>query len=387
MAAGAKGAARSMGDEPGLNITADGGRSRLAARGRWITSRLAGVAGELDRVQPSPAGGATIDLAEVTAMDTAGAWLVERTRVRLAASGAAVELTGVKPDHLRLIERVRRAGMPEPLPPRRRPTLVDTIASLGKATIDSLARGGEMLSFLGAVVSTWARLWMRPNQIRFTSLVSHIEQVGLDAMPIVGLITFLVGVVLAYQGVDQLRRFGAEVFTVDLVAISVLREMGILLTAIMVAGRSGSAFTAQIGTMQVNEEVDAMRTMGLDPIEVLVLPRVMALVISVPLLTFFANMMALVGGGLMAMVLIDITPTQFINQTRQAIGMWTFWVGIIKAPVFAFIIGMVGCFEGLKVKGSAESVGRLTTQSVVEGIFLVIVFDAFFSILFSYIGI
>ncbi len=387
MAAGAKGAARSMGDEPGLNITADGGRSRLAARGRWITSRLAGVAGELDRVQPSPAGGATIDLAEVTAMDTAGAWLVERTRVRLAASGAAVELTGVKPDHLRLIERVRRAGMPEPLPPRRRPTLVDTVANLGKATIDSLARGGEMLSFLGAVVSTWARLWMRPNRIRFTSLVSHIEQVGLDAMPIVGLITFLVGVVLAYQGVDQLRRFGAEVFTVDLVAISVLREMGILLTAIMVAGRSGSAFTAQIGTMQVNEEVDAMRTMGLDPIEVLVLPRVMALVISVPLLTFFANMMALVGGGLMAMVLIDITPTQFINQTRQAIGMWTFWVGIIKAPVFAFIIGMVGCFEGLKVKGSAESVGRLTTQSVVEGIFLVIVFDAFFSILFSYIGI
>ncbi len=387
MAAEAKGAARSMGDEPGLNITADGGRSRLAARGRWITSRLAGVAGELDRVQPGPAGGATIDLAEVTAMDTAGAWLVERTRVRLAASGAAVELTGVKPDHLRLIERVRRAGMPEPLPPRRHPTLVDTVAGLGKATIDSLARGGEMLSFLGAVVSTWARLWMRPNRIRFTSLVSHIEQVGLDAMPIVGLITFLVGVVLAYQGVDQLRRFGAEVFTVDLVAISVLREMGILLTAIMVAGRSGSAFTAQIGTMQVNEEVDAMRTMGLDPIEVLVLPRVMALVISVPLLTFFANMMALVGGGLMAMVLIDITPTQFINQTRQAIGLWTFWVGIIKAPVFAFIIGMVGCFEGLKVRGSAESVGRLTTQSVVEGIFLVIVFDAFFSILFSYIGI
>jgi len=387
MAAGAKGAARSMGDEPGLNITAEGGRSRLVARGRWVTSRLAGVAGELDRVRPSPAGGATIDLAEVTAMDTAGAWLIERTRVLLAANGGEVELTGVKPDHLRLIERVRRAGMPEPLPPRRRPTLVDTVANLGKATIDSLARGGEMLSFLGAVVTTWARLWIRPNRIRFTSLVSHIEQVGLDAMPIVGLITFLVGVVLAYQGVDQLRRFGAEVFTVDLVAISVLREMGILLTAIMVAGRSGSAFTAQIGTMQVNEEVDAMRTMGLDPIEVLVLPRVMALVISVPLLTFFANMMALVGGGLMAMVLIDITPTQFINQTRQAIGMWTFWVGIIKAPVFAFLIGMVGCFEGLKVKGSAESVGRLTTQSVVEGIFLVIVFDAFFSILFSYIGI
>jgi phospholipid/cholesterol/gamma-HCH transport system permease protein len=376
-----------MGDEPGLSITAEGGRYRMAARGRWITSQLTRVADELDRAPPGGAGEATIDLAAVTAMDTAGAWLVERTRARLAAAGATVELAGVQPDHLRLIERVRRAGLPERLPPRRHPSLIDVVANLGEATIDSLARGGEMLSFLGAVVMTWGRLWYRPSRIRFTSLVSHIEQVGLDAMPIVGLITFLVGIVLAYQGVDQLRRFGAEVFTVNLVAISTLREMGILLTAIMVAGRSGSAFTAQIGTMQVNEEVDAMRTMGLDPIEVLVLPRVMALVIAVPLLTFFANMMALVGGGLMAMVLIDISPAQFAEQARQAITLWTFWVGIIKAPVFAFIIGMVGCFEGLKVEGSAESVGRLTTQSVVEAIFLVIVFDAFFSILFSYIGI
>jgi phospholipid/cholesterol/gamma-HCH transport system permease protein len=376
-----------MGDEPALSIAAEGGRQRLVARGRWVTAELARLVPELERATRQAVAGATIDLSAVTAMDTAGAWLVERTRERLAAGGGAVELEGAQPDHLRLIERVRRAGMPERLAPRRYPTLTDVVARLGKATLDSLARGGELLSFLGAVVLTWARLWYRWDRIRFTSLVSHIEQVGLNAMPIVGLITFLVGVVLAYQGVDQLRRFGAEVFTVDLVAISVLREMGILLTAIMVAGRSGSAFTAQIGTMQVNEEVDAMRTMGLDPIEVLVLPRVMALVIAVPLLTFFANIMALVGGGLMAILLIDLTPVQFVNQARQAIGLWTFWVGIIKAPVFAFIIGMVGCFEGLKVKGSAESVGRLTTQSVVEGIFLVIVFDALFSILFSYIGI
>jgi phospholipid/cholesterol/gamma-HCH transport system permease protein len=376
-----------MGDEPALSIAADGGRERLVARGRWVTAELARLVPELERATRQTVAAATIDLSAVTAMDTAGAWLVERTRARLAAGGGTVELEGAQPDHLRLIERVRQAGTPEPIGRRRYPTLTDVVARLGKATLDSLARGGELLSFLGAVVLTWARLWYRWDRIRFTSLVSHIEQVGLNAMPIVGLITFLVGVVLAYQGVDQLRRFGAEVFTVDLVAISVLREMGILLTAIMVAGRSGSAFTAQIGTMQVNEEVDAMRTMGLDPIEVLVLPRVMALVIAVPLLTFFANIMALVGGGLMAILLVDLTPVQFINQARQAIGLWTFWVGIIKAPVFAFIIGMVGCFEGLKVKGSAESVGRLTTQSVVESIFLVIVFDAMFSILFSYIGI
>lgn len=382
-----RGTGGGMGEEPGLSIAADGGELRLAARGSWVTPLLGRVGAELDRVEAGGAKSGVIDLGAVDRMDTAGAWLIERTRARLADAGAKLEFAAVKPDHKRLIDRVQRAGAAETLPPPPHHSLLDIVARLGKATVDTGARSAEMLSFLGAVVLTFVRVLFRPARIRFTSLVSHIEQVGLDAMPIVGLITFLVGIVLAYQGIDQLRRFGAEVFAVDLVAISALREMGILLTAIMVAGRSGSAFTAQIGTMQVNEEVDAMRTMGLDPIEVLVLPRVMALVIAVPLLTFFANMMALIGGGLMVYLLIDISPSQFANQVREAVSMWTFWVGIIKAPVFAFIIGMVGCFEGLKVKGSAESVGRLTTQSVVESIFLVIVFDAFFSIFFSYIGI
>src|SRR5690606_13541990 len=210
---------------------------------------------------------------------------------------------------------------------------------------------------------------------------------GLNALPIVGLLSFLVGVVLAYQGVDQLRKFGADVFMVNLVGVATLREMGILLTAILIAGRSGSAFTAQIGTMQVNEEVDAMRTLGLDPIEVLVLPRMLALIIAMPLVTFFANIMSLIGGGLIGVALVDLTVPQFIRQLQLAVDLWDFWVGIIKAPVFAFLIAMVGCFEGLRVEGSAESVGRLTTQSVVESIFLVIVFDAVFSILFSFLGI
>jgi len=376
-----------MGEEPGLTIAADGGQLRVAARGSWITPLLGRVGTELDRIEPRGATRGVFDLGAVDRMDTAGAWLIERTRARLAEAGGEFSFAGVTPDHQRLLDRVKEAGKAETLPETPHHTLLDVVARLGKGTIGALERGFELLNFLGAVVIAMGRVLVRPRRIRFTSFVSHIEQVGLDAMPIVGLITFLVGIVLAYQGVDQLRRFGAEVFTVDLVAVSALREMGILLTAIMVAGRSGSAFTAQIGTMQVNEEVDAMRTMGLDPIEVLVLPRVMALVVSVPLLTFFANMMALIGGGLMAYLLIDITPSQFAVQVRDAITMWTFWVGIIKAPVFAFIIGMVGCFEGLKVQGSAESVGRLTTQSVVESIFLVIVFDALFSILFSYIGI
>ena len=202
-------------------------------------------------------------------------------------------------------------------------------------------------------------------------------------MPIVGLISFLIGIVLAYQGADQLRRFGAQVFTVNLVGVSVLREMGILLTSIIVAGRTGSAFTAQIGTMQVNEEIDALRTLGLDPLDVLVLPRVLALMVALPLLAFYSDIMALMGGGLAAVYLLGMTPSQFLTQLNNAVTLTHFLVGVSKAPVFAALIAMVGCFEGMRVSGSAESVGRLTTQSVVEALFLVIVFDAFFSIMFS----
>jgi phospholipid/cholesterol/gamma-HCH transport system permease protein len=193
--------------------------------------------------------------------------------------------------------------------------------------------------------------------------------------------------VLAYQGATQLQKFGAEVFVVDLIGVSVLREIGILLTAIVVAGRSGSAFTAQIGSMKVNEEVDAMRTLGLDPIQVLVIPRVLALVLMLPLLAFFSDMMGLLGGGLMAWSVLDVSPGQFIERLNSSIGLWTFWVGIIKAPVFGLLIALVGCYEGLQVANSAESVGSRTTRSVVESIFLVMIVDAVFSIFFAYIGI
>jgi phospholipid/cholesterol/gamma-HCH transport system permease protein len=220
-----------------------------------------------------------------------------------------------------------------------------------------------------------------------TALVNQMERTGLNAMPIVGLISFLIGVVLAYQGADQLRKFGAEIFTVNLVGVGVLREMAIMLTAIVVAGRSGSAFTAQIGTMKVNEEIDAMRTIGLDPMEVLVLPRVVALVLVLPLLTFYADIMGLLGGAVMANWALDISFFQFARQFNEGVPVWSFWVGLIKAPVFAFIIAVVGCYEGFKVSISAESVGQRTTAAVVEAIFLVIVLDALFSIIFSILGI
>jgi phospholipid/cholesterol/gamma-HCH transport system permease protein len=218
-------------------------------------------------------------------------------------------------------------------------------------------------------------------------MVFHVEEVGLNALPIVGLVSFLIGVVLAYQGAVQLRQLGAEIFVVDLIAVAVLRELGVLLTAIMIAGRSGSAFTAQLGTMKVNEEVDALRSLGLDPLEVLVLPRCIALVISLPLLTFFADLMGLLGGGLMAWIELDIGPAVFLERLRDAVSPSSFWVGIVKAPVFAVIIAVIGCYEGLQVRGSAEAVGRHTTRAVVESVFVVIVADALFSVFFDLIGV
>ncbi len=214
-----------------------------------------------------------------------------------------------------------------------------------------------------------------------------MEQTGVNAVPIVGLLSFLIGVVIAYQGADQLRRFGAEIYTVNLLGVGILRELGVLMTAIIIAGRSGSAFTAQIGTMRVNEEIDALRTIGLDPLEVLVIPRLFGLVLTLPMLTLWADVVGLFGGCLMSWGSLGITPPQFLRQLQGSLYPWTFWIGLIKAPSFAFIIALIGCYEGFQVSRSAESVGRLTTLSVVEAIFLVIVADAGFSIFFSILQI
>jgi phospholipid/cholesterol/gamma-HCH transport system permease protein len=231
------------------------------------------------------------------------------------------------------------------------------------------------------------RVLVRPGRLRLTALVYHMDHTGLRCLPILGLLSFMIGVVLAYQGAEQLRRLGAEIYVVNLLGLSILREIGILITAIIVAGRSGSAFTAQIGTMKVNQEIDALRTLGLDPMELLVVPRILALMLVMPLLTFYANMVALSGGAVMSYLLLDINFYQFVTQMRIPIDFWDATVAMIKAPVFALVIGMVGCYEGLLVSGSAESVGLRTTRSVVESIFLVIVLNAFFSVLFSTIHI
>lgn len=354
--------------------------------GAWTIEHATRLARELGDVAPSKAGAALFDLSDLLQLDTSGAWLIARLGRALEAAGTKVETKAGDPDLAALLQRVAETRDVLPTPPRRR-NLSDKIAELGAGVENVLLESRDLLAFLGALVLALGRLALTPWKLRWNAIFSHLEQTGLNALPIVGLINLLVGVVLAFQGADQLARFGAQTFTINMLGISVLREMAVLLTAIVVAGRSGSAFTAQIGTMQVNEEVDALRTIGLDPMDVLVVPRVLALVISLPLLTFFADMMGLLGGGLMCVVLLDISFQQYLSLLNQAITVNHFWVGMAKAPVFAILIALVGCFEGLRVSGSAESVGRLTTRSVVEAIFLVIIVDAMFSIMFSYLGI
>jgi phospholipid/cholesterol/gamma-HCH transport system permease protein len=245
-----------------------------------------------------------------------------------------------------------------------------------------------MLGFLGRITVETTEAVLSPRrELPVPAFVRQVEETGITALPIVGLLAFLIGVVLAYQGADQLRRFGAEIFTVDLLGVGFLRELGGLVTAIIVAGRSGSAFTAYIGTMRVNEEIDAMETMGLNIAEILVLPRVLGLMVALPLLTFYADVVGLIGGMVMCYFDLHITVPVFLRELQQAITIKTLLVGLIKAPIFAFLIALVGCFEGLRVERNAESVGRLTTRSVVESIFLIITFDAAFSVFFSILGI
>ena len=374
--------------EARIDSRVERGVTRLRLEGPWVTRAAAPLDRELSElVQTSVKGEVVLDLSGVTRLDTVGAWLVHRTQEDLAAGGATVRVEGVSDDQKGLLEAVSRVERNEPIKHPDRNILYELALRTGKATYHFRDEAVALLSFLGMLVVKSIATLLRPSRIRVTALAHNIEATGLNAMPIVGLLSFLIGVVLAYQGADQLSRFGAQIFVVNLLGVSVLRELGVLMTAIIVAGRSGSAFTAQIGTMQVNQEVDAMETLGLDPIEVLVIPRVFALAITLPLLSFYASMMAIFGGAFMSYFVLNISFVQFLTQFQAAIGAGTFWVGMVKAPVFAFTIAMVGCYEGLKVSGSAESVGRLTTQSVVVSIFLVIVLDALFSILFATLGV
>lgn len=368
-----------------MHRAGDGHVARLS--GAWTTEALPSLDVALRRLAETDTASLRLDLSGIEHLDTNGAWAISRTANHLGKRGVRVEIVGARPSQSSLLDVVARTEVP---PVRERETgnaLLALAERVGRATVAVLRETRDVVNFLGLTVVTLLATLLHPRRLRITALVAQMERTGLDALPIIGLISFLIGVVLAYQGAIQLQRFGAEIFTVDLVGAGVLREMGILLTAIMVAGRSGSAFAAQLGTMQLNEEIDALRTIGLDPIEVLVLPRVLALVVIMPLLAFYADMMGLLGGAVMATLALDISFVQFTRQLNGAVSMWSFWIGIIKAPLFAFFIGLIGCFRGLRPIRDAAAVGRATTSAVVESVFLVIVLDAVFSIVFSILGV
>lgn len=331
-----------------------------------------------------PASGAlTIDMGGIARLDTLGALVLVRLKQDNAKKNVAINFANASDNAEILMKEVGSHDADAPHEKTDGPAVVLALASVGESVVESGRDVVAGVSYLGAIVSALGRLLLQPWKIRFTPIIFQLDQVALRGVPIIVLISFLVGCIIAQQGIFQLQRFGATPFVVDLVGILVLRELGVLLTSIMVAGRSGSAFTAEIGSMKMREEIDALRVMGLDPVEILVIPRVLALMIGLPLLTFIADMAALFGGGVVAMVYGGISTDVFLSRLQGAIGLNTFLVGLIKAPFMALVIGIIASLEGMAVKGSAESLGRQVTSSVVKSIFMVIVVDGLFAMFFA----
>jgi len=325
-----------------------------------------------------------IDLSEMTRFDTAGAFLLHNL---YNATKQQLKFENFCPEHQELFDLINQMKLGKSPIKKRQSSWARTVMRIGKATVAIWPATFELIAFMGRSWLMLVKALKRPTSLRFISISHQIEAIGIDAVPIISLIAFVISIVLAYQGQVQLKPLGMKQYTVDLIAISVLREMGVLLTAIMIAGRSGSAFTAEIGSMKVRQEVDALRSIGFDLFELLILPRLIAMVIVLPLLTLLADIMGLFGGALISLSLIDMALPEYLERARHAVTGQDFLVGMIKAPVFAFIIAQVGCMHGLKVSGSAESVGKETTISVVKSIFLVLILDGLFSIYFQKIGL
>lgn len=372
-----------------FDTKADGDRMAVTLTGRWDVPTVMANEPALYELVEDPAlekaKHSVVDITGVTRLDTVGAIAVSVLRDQLARHGVA-EIKGARQAQAALLDQVAQVDA-QPLPELPVVTMVDRIANVGKWAVGLALESRELIGFFGELCVVLWGLITHPARFRMISTISHMQQVGLNSMPIVGLLSFLIGVVLTFISGDQLQKFGAGIFIVNLIGLGVLRELGILITAIIVAGRSGSAFTAEIGTMKVNQEVDAMRTIGLDPMEILVVPRVVALILMLVPLGFFADVVEVAGGALMASLTLDISFQQFAAQFQAQVHLQHFWVGMIKAPIFAFVIAMVGCFHGMQVSGSAESVGQQTTASVVQSIFLVIVIDAIAAVVFQQIGV
>ena len=377
-----------MASPPLLTATPSGSVLDLRPGGSWTAAngaaleQLAGsVAAQLDRAEA-----VKLDLAGVRELDTLGAWLIEKLSRRATSAGHRTELIGVADRYAGLIAEVHAVNRHNPQPPPALNPIVAKLNDLGRAAVDATEDVSQFLQMLGSLALALVGVLRRPRSLRLTSLVYQLYRVGFQAIPIMVLITFLIGAIIAQQGFFHFRKFGADSYVVDMVGILVLRELGVLIVAIMVAGRSGSAYTAELGSMKMREEIDALSTMGLDPVEVLILPRIIALVVALPILSFIGSMAALYGGGLVAQLYGGMEPSIYIARLHDAVSVTSFKVGIIKAPFMALAIGIVACSEGLRVKGSAESLGKQTTTSVVKSIFLVIVLDGLFAVFFASIG-
>ncbi len=366
-----------------LALEGTAGDWRLCLNGDWSLAAMIPIEAQLGALPGALHGTLVCDWSHAETPGIGPAWAL---LARLAESGAKpsdIRHVGDPPHFLELLQKLmaeRRAAR-EAAPPLE-PSLERSVGRLGRWVVLQGTEASAVIGFFGRIVTVLGQVFSRPRALRTSSLMRHIYETGITAIPIVSLIAFLISVIVAYLGAQQLGKFGADIFVVDLVTISVLREMGVLLTAIIVAGRSGSAFAAEIGVMQLNEETDALRAMGLNPVELLVVPRTLALMISLPLLTVIADAMGLAGGGLLSLVNLHIPLPQFLNRLRESLSPTTFWSGLIKAPIFAMLIAMVGTYRGMQVRDSARELGRLTTVAVVESIFLVILADALFAILF-----
>ncbi|AWM86623.1 MlaE family lipid ABC transporter permease subunit [Microvirga sp. 17 mud 1-3] len=372
-----------LAQEPQVEIDGAGDQVTAKLAGHWIAEN----SGRVESLAAEIAAGADhhrviIDLGKVERLDTLGAWVLDRTRHELGEKGLTADFANASPEQQILLDEVAYRGFQEKKVVQHSKVmdfLVDvgkTVQGAGKDLVDGVA-------FLGELVSALIRVILNPRRFRGTAVVNQLEQIAYRGVPIIVLISFLVGCIIAQQGIFQLQRFGATPFVVDLIGILVLRELGVLLTSIMVAGRSGSAFTAEIGSMKMREEIDALRVMGLDPIEVLIVPRILALLIGLPLLTFISSIAALSGGGITAWLYGDISPDVYLSRLKAALALNTFFVGIIKAPFMALVIGIIATLEGVAVAGSAESLGRHVTSSVVKAIFMVIVLDGLFAMFFA----
>jgi phospholipid/cholesterol/gamma-HCH transport system permease protein len=365
--------------QPAATI-AQPGPGTFALSGNWTAYGIGKLEQRVDTLASSTgAQPVVIDGAGVAALDTAGSCLIQQFLARLRDLGAKPELRGWQPGFLKLLE-LGGKGIPPPAKPESSFARLD---ALGRGVVSEAVQVYQGLGFIGDLVLTFGRCLEHPSRLRWRPILYNIQSAGTSALPIVGLLAFLLGVVVAYQGADQLQRYGASIFIVDLVGLSMVREFAPLVTAIIVAGRSGAAYAAQIGAMKTSEEIDAMRTLGISPLEMLTLPKLIALVIAMPLLTVFADATGILGGMVMASSKLGVGFADFTDRLGLAVAPTSYMVGIAKAPVFAAIIAVTGCFQGFRAEGGADGVGRQTTRSVVQSIFLVIVADAMFSILFS----